>query len=72
MTKKVMKTHRKVPEKCNFSPFGLNCGSETAFQARNSGPQVGPPQVGSLHNAPAVIYIYNGSQFWKKMDLACF
>ena len=40
--KKVMKTHRKVPEKCHFSPFGLNCGSETAIQARNSGPQFRP------------------------------
>ena len=27
--KKVMKTHQKVPEKCHFSPIGLNCSSET-------------------------------------------
>ena len=37
-----MKTHRKVPKKCHFSPFGLNCGSETAFQARISGPHLRP------------------------------
>jgi len=23
-----------------------------------------------VHNAPAVIYIYNGSQFWKKIELS--
>ena len=45
-----MKIHRKVPERCYFSPFGLNCGAETpAIQARNSGLQIRPiPRVAGL------------------------
>ena len=47
MTKKVMKTHRKVPEKCHFSPFGLNSRVSgpcfrPVFQARVSGPRFRP------------------------------
>ena len=51
-----------MPEKCDFSPFGLKGGSETAFQARVLGPHFRPAfqarvsglQVGPLHNAPVV------------------
>ena len=51
-----MKTHRKVPKKCHFSPFGLNCGSETAFQARISGPHLRPAsqaRISGPHLGPA-------------------
>ena len=42
-----MKTHRKVPEKCHFSPFDLNSRVlgprfRPAFQARVSGPRFRP------------------------------
>ena len=39
---KCLKSAQKVPKKCDFSPFGLKGGSETAFQARVLGPRFRP------------------------------
>ena len=60
-----MKTHRKVPKKCHFSPFGLNCGSETAFQARISGPHFRPTfqaRISGPHLRPANLHGHRACQ----------